>query len=116
MRLILLRFCAETRVAHALFLIANAACRGVPASSAGGPAAAKNKRRRVPFMVPSVVLVAQRRRRWQGPPPRTLRFAPLVLDTAPSHAAFPYELIRVLRLTKKTNGRRTTAINVWPKR
>jgi hypothetical protein len=80
MRLLLLRFEAEIRVARALFLLASAACRGVPATRAGGPAAAKNKRRRVPFRVPSFVLVAQRRRRWRGPPAGTPRFAPLVLE------------------------------------
>jgi hypothetical protein len=80
MRLLLLRFEAEIRVARVAFLLASAVCRGVPAPSAGGPSAAKNKRRRVPFRVPSFVLVAQRRRRWRGPPAGTTRFAPLVLD------------------------------------
>jgi hypothetical protein len=101
MRLLLLRFEAGIRVARAPFLLASAACRSVPASSAGGPSAAKNKRRRVPFRVPSFVLVAQRRRRWRGPPAGPPRFAPLVLDGAPSRARLPYELIRVLRLGKK---------------
>ena len=55
MRLLLLRFDAEIRLAHAPFLLASAACRGVPAPRAGGPSAAKNKRRRVPFRVPSFV-------------------------------------------------------------
>lgn len=103
MRLLLLRFEAGIRVARAPFLLASAACRSVPASSAGGPSAAKNKRRRVPFRVPSFVLVAQRRRRWRGPPAGPPRFAPLVLDGAPSRARLPYELIRVLRLGKKRN-------------
>ena len=49
MRLLLFRFGAELRVARGPFLLASAACRGVPAPSAGGPSAAKNKRRRVPF-------------------------------------------------------------------
>jgi hypothetical protein len=101
MRLLLLRFEAGIRVARAPFLLASAACRSVPASSAGGPSAAKNKRRRVPFRVPSFVLVAQRRRRWRGPPAGTPRFAPLVLDSAPLRARSPCELIRVLRLEKK---------------
>ena len=111
MRLLLLRFDAEIRVARAPCLLASAACRGVPVPSAGGPAAAKNKRRRVPFRVPSFVLVAQRRRRWRGPPAGTPRFAPLVLDGAPSRARHPYELIRVLRLEKKkkTGGAHTAA-------
>src|SRR4051812_1052725 len=101
MRLLLLSVDAEIRVARAQFLLASAACRGVPAPSAGGPSAAKNKRRRVPFRVPSFVLVAQRRRRWRGPPAGTPRFASLVLDGARSRARLPYELIRVLRLEKK---------------
>lgn len=84
-----------------LFLLASAACRDVPAPSAGGPSAAKNKRRRVPFRVPSFVLVAQRRRRWRGPPAGIPRFATLVLDGAPSRVRLPYELIRVLRLEKR---------------
>ena len=67
MRLLLLWFEAVIRVARALFLLASAACRGVPATRAGGPSAAKNKRRRVPFRVPSFVLIAQRRSRWRGP-------------------------------------------------
>ena len=101
MRLLLLRFEAGIRVARAPFLLASAACRGVPAPRAGGPSAAKNKRRRVPFRVPSFVLVAQRRRRWRGPPAGTPRFAPLVLDSALLRARSPCELIRVLRLEKK---------------
>ena len=101
MRLLLLRFYAEIRVARAPFSSASAACRGVPAPRAGGPSAAKNKRTRVPFRVPAFVLVAQRRRRWRGPPAGTPRFAPLVLDGAPSRARLPYELIRVLRLEKR---------------
>lgn len=101
MRLLLLWFDAVIRVVRALFLLAGAACRGVPAPSAGGPSGAKNKRRRVPFRVPAFVLVAQRRRRWRGPPAGTPRFASLVLDGAPSRARLPYELIRVLRLEKK---------------
>jgi hypothetical protein len=86
MRLLLLRFDAEIRVARAPFLLASAACRGVPATRAGGRSAAKNKRRRVPFRVPSFVLVAQRRRRWRGPPAGTPRIAPRVLNGAPSRA------------------------------
>ena len=70
MRLLLLRFDAEIRVARAPFLLASAACRGVPATRAGWPSAAKNNRRRVPFRVSSFVLVAQRRRRWRGPASR----------------------------------------------
>jgi hypothetical protein len=101
MRLLLLRSEAEIRVARDLYLLASAACRGVPAPRAGGPSAARNKRRRVPFRVPSFVLVAQRRRRWPGPPAGTPRFAPLVLDGALSRARPPYERIRVLRLEKK---------------
>ena len=101
MRLLLLWFDAEIRVARVPFLLASAACRGVPAPRAGGPSAAKNKRRRVPFRVPAFVLVAQRRRRWRGPPAGTPRFAPLVLDGALSRARLPYEPIRVLRLEKK---------------
>ena len=103
MRLLLLRFGAEIRVARAPFLLASAACRGVPATRAGGPSVAKNNRRRVPFRVPTLVLVAQRRRRWRGPPAGTPRFAPLVLDGALSRARFPYDLIRVLRLGEKRN-------------
>lgn len=108
MRLLLLRFGAEIRVARAPVLLASAACRGVHATRAGGPSAAKNKRRRVPFRVPSFVLFAQRRRRWRGPPAGTPRFAPLVLDCAPSRARLPYELIRVLRLEEndRLRGRR----------
>ena len=86
MRLFLLWFEAEIRVASALFLFASAACRGVPAPSAGGPSAAKNKRRRVPFRVPLFALVAQRLRRWRGPPAGIPRFATLVLDGASSRA------------------------------
>jgi len=88
-------------VSRAPILLASAACRGVPATRAGGPSAAKNKRRRVPFRVPSFVLVAQRRRRWRGPPAGTPRFASLVLDRALSRDRLPYELIRVLRLERK---------------
>jgi hypothetical protein len=101
MRLLLLRFGAEIRVARAPLLLASAACRGVPATRAGGPSVAKNNRRRVPFRVPTLVLVAQRRHRWRGPPAGTPRFAPLVLDSAPLRARSPCELIRVLRLEKK---------------
>jgi hypothetical protein len=101
MRLLLLRFGAEIRVARAPFLLASAACRGVPATRAGGPSVAKNNRRRVPFRVPTLVLVAQRRHRWRGPPAGTPRFAPLVLDSALLRARSPCELIRVLRLEKK---------------
>jgi hypothetical protein len=101
MRLLSLRSDAEIRIARAPFLLASAACHGVSAPPAGGPSAAKNKRRRVYFKVPSFVLVAQRRHRWRDPPAGTPRFAPLVLDGAPSRAWLPYELIRVLRLEKK---------------
>lgn len=103
MRLLLFRFGAEIRVCARPFLLASAACRGVPANRAGGPSAAKNKRRRVPFRVPSFVLVAKRRRRWRDPPAGTPRFAPLVLDGVLSRARPPYELIRVLPLGKR-NG------------
>jgi hypothetical protein len=98
MRLLLLWFDGEIRGARAPFLLASAACRGVPAPRAGGPSAAKNKRRRVPFRVRSFVLVAQRRRRWRGPPAGTPRIATLVLNGAFPRDGLPYELIRVLRL------------------
>lgn len=98
MRILLIRFEAEIRVARASFLLASAACRGVPAPRAGGPSAAKNKRRRVPFRVTSFVLVAQRRRRWRAPPAGTPRIAPLVLDGALSRRPLRYHHIRVLRL------------------
>lgn len=101
MRLLSLWFEAEIRCRARPVLLASAACRGVPAPSAGGPSAAKNKRRRVPFRVPSFVLVALRRRRWRGPPAGTPRCAPLVLDGALSRARLLYELIRVLRLEKR---------------
>lgn len=68
MRLLFLRSEAEIRVARDVFLLASAACRGVPATRAGGPSAAKNKRRWAPFRVPSFVLVAQRRRRLRDLP------------------------------------------------
>ena len=58
MRLLFAQIDAEIRVARALFLLASAACRGVPAIKAGGPSVAKNKRRRVPFRVSSFVLIA----------------------------------------------------------
>ena len=67
MRLLLLRFGAEIRVACASF------CSRAPRAVVSlhpvreGPSAAKNKRRWVPFRVPSFVLVAQRRRRWRDP-------------------------------------------------
>ena len=67
MRLLLLRFHAEIRVARALFLLASAACRWIPAPRAGGPSAPDNKQRLVPFRVPLFVLIASRRGRWRGP-------------------------------------------------
>ena len=88
MRLLSLRSDAEIRVARALFLLASAACRGVPAPRAGGPSVAKNKRRRVPFRVPSFVLVAQRRRRWRDPPAGTPRIAALVLPARSTFDAY----------------------------
>jgi hypothetical protein len=72
-----------------------------PAPRAEGHRRRKTRRRWVPFRVPLFVLIAQRRRGLRFPPAGTPRFAPLVLDGAPSSACRPYELIRVLRLDMK---------------